>query len=277
MSPMQRLIKYTAMAFALILAIGIIAAIVGGVITLFGITNNSKQEELTSYSKVFDFNNIANISIDIQTEELNILIGNEIKVEAFQISNTFKAEINDDTLEIYTDSNPLDWINRLTNSKKGKINLYLPSDFKSDEINIDYGTGKLNIEQLNTNDLKIDAGTGSIKGTNLIAEKVDIDSGTGSIHFEEVNWKDTKIDSGTGSIFISGTLLGENIIDSGTGSITLELNGQKENYNFDVDKGFGSFSINGEKQPSELKLNNNAENSLQIDGGTGSIQLNFIN
>lgn len=52
---------------------------------------------------------------------------------------------------------------------------------------------------------------------------------------------------GMGKFVLSGKLTGDTEIDSGVGSINIDLIDNKNNYSFEVSKGVGSVTIDGEK------------------------------
>ena len=83
-------------------------------------------------------------------------------------------------------------------------------------------------------------------------------------------------DLGVGKIDITGSLLGSTKIDSGVGSTNVNIIGSKDDYKIDVDKGLGSINVDGESLKDNTSYGNGV-NTIDIDGGVGSITINFNN
>ena len=79
---------------------------------------------------------------------------------------------------------------------------------------------------------------------------------------------------GVGDFNFVGKLIGKSEIDSGIGQININLLDSKENYRLEIDKGIGNVTIDNE----EFQMNRiygTGSNYLDIDGGVGSIKINF--
>ena len=80
---------------------------------------------------------------------------------------------------------------------------------------------------------------------------------------------------GVGKLSLTSKLTGNNKIDSGVGEMNLSLIGTLEDYKISLDKGIGNATINGDN----MKDNNTygtGNSKLDIDGGIGSIDIDFI-
>ena len=88
--------------------------------------------------------------------------------------------------------------------------------------------------------------------------------------------RDLEIDSGTGSSTIELVSAAERInIDNGTGSVNLTLPGTESDYELDLDTGVGSVKVGGEKHRGEYTSRGLGEGKIEIDNGTGSINISF--
>lgn len=277
MSEFQKIIKYCAMAFAAFLAFSILTGIVTAVLALGGFLSNSPGKGVTEINKSFE--NVKSLSIEHSIGTLNIKQGssNKVEVEAENVSEdmvidrSFSGELR--IKSKFSFWNILDGKNAM--GSKSVITIYIPEDFVADKVRLDAGAGNIYIEALNTEKLDVNAGAGNINGSRIRADKVKLDGGVGDITFEDVEFSDTDIDSGVGNVNIDGNLYGKNKIDCGVGNVTLDLLQSPDDYDLTVDKGMGSIRINGEKY-SNLNWNNRkADNSLDINGGVGNIDINF--
>ncbi len=278
MSSYQRVIKYVAMAFAALLAVSIISGIAGVVINVISaVTGNSSfgyNQKRIDYSS--DFTGVESLDISNATGNMYLVVGDSFRVEAENVLDSFQAEVyGDGTLFISEQDKKYRWFNIFSFGRnKSNITIYLPEDFLAETAKLEIGAGDLQIDRLNADYLDIDAGVGDIKGEHLTAEKVRIDGGVGDLKLADINFIDANIQCGIGDMELNGILKGDNKLDCGIGDIDLELTGSKEDYNFNLDSGIGTIRVNGEKV-SEENQDKNAEHSIKVDGGIGSVNIDF--
>lgn len=277
MNEFQKIVKYGAMVFAILLAVGIITAIAGAAYGIISVISGDVFSDGEGKDLAETFTGVESLDIENSSGQLKIVIGDEFKVEAKNVSDRFTAKVNGSGKLIVADKDNrfgFLWFDfggfHNTNSV---ITIYLPADFVAREAKLNTGAGNITIEGLKADNLSISAGAGNINGTNMAADKVEIDGGVGNIKLTEVYFKDTDIDCGVGDLDIKGILLGDTELDCGVGSVDLELEGQVEDYDLDIDSGIGTVRLNGNKISGSHKKDNNAENKLRIDGGVGGVDI----
>ncbi len=291
MNTFQKIIKYCAIAFAIILAIGIITSIAGAATAIVNLVSNRfvhrdsidvdfhEDRKRSSKDLTKSFQDVKNLDIDIDTGSLQIVNGNTFRVEAENVSDDFEAKVTSNGTLILREKmrrfNFL-WFNfDLSNNLNSRIILYLPDDFVSKETKINNGAGKVTIEGLKTKELSISAGAGNMDGSMIKADKVELNGGVGSISFKEIDFGDMDLDCGVGNVLIEGKVTGDSTIDCGVGNVDLNLIGSAEDYDFDIEAGVGRVRLNGERISKEYRRNNGAASSIEIDGGVGDVEINF--
>jgi len=284
MSSFQKVIKYGAIAFAIVLTIGIITSIVSVSIGVFSfVTGNvgfgMRKGYVEKFNESHKFDNVRSIDIDLSAGTLEILKGEDFQVEANDVSKDFKMDISaNGTLRIRERNRGLNflWFNFNGNNRiTTEIKVYIPEDYKLNTTSIDAGAGNLHIEGLNTKKLRISAGAGKIDGYNVIADNASIDGGVGYINMENVILNDMDLNSGVGKVFLEGVFKGDNKIDCGVGDLDMEIIGDVDDYDIRIDNGVGNVRLNGERISREYRKNNNRSNSLDVDGGVGSVDIIF--
>jgi hypothetical protein len=277
MNEFQRVIKYCAMAFAIFLAIVIISGIASAAFAIVSTVSGGKIS--VDHGKTIDvdktFTDVKSLDIDNSTGNLKIIAGDEFRVVAEKVSDNFTAEVKNGKLKVSEDDDEFHflWFNvNDFNSPNSKITLYVPTDFVAEDVNLDTGAGNTTIEGLHTEDLFISAGAGNIDGSELTAEKVKIDGGVGNVSFNDVNFTDANFDCGVGNLNIDGILLGKSEFDCGVGNVDIDLIGNTEDYDLDIDSGVGTVRLNGDKI-SDSKIDNDADNSIKVDGGVGDVNI----
>ncbi len=278
MNQFQKTVKYTAMAFAVFLAVTIISGIVGlvlnviSVITGVSIFGNQKRIDIA-----FDLTGVESLDVDHDAGNLIIKTGDTFRVEGEDVSEGFIAEVTEDgTLRVYeTNKHKFLGINfNGLGSFRSKVTVYLPEDFVAEKVILDTGLGNTTVEALRAEELTISAGVGNIRGYDIVADNVKLDGGLGNCTLTGVSLRDADIDCGLGGLRIEGELLGNNKIDCGVGGVNLDLIGSRNDYSMDVDAGLGSVQVNGEKLSGSYS-NVDARHSLKVDGGVGQVNIDF--
>lgn len=274
MNTMQKVIKYAAITFAIILTVGILTGIVGtvsGVVSIF----DGEEGDRIDYSK--DFEDVEELDISNGLGNLKVKIGSGFRVEASNVSNDFNVKVVNGTLVI----DESDFIRRFlwfdfgVSRNKSYITVYVPEDFNARRIKIASGAGEVTLEDITTRHLIIDAGVGDIYGRRLNALQVDADGGVGNIKLTDVNFSDVDFDSGVGNISIEGMIFGKSEFDCGVGNVNLQLKGLREDYELRVNAGLGNMRVNGDKISREYNDNYRADNTIRIDGGIGDVNIVF--
>lgn len=263
MTAFQKIIKYFAIAFAAIIIVSIITAIVTVGSTITGIFLGKDNTTIIDSQVINE--NISNLDIELKYAKLEIKESTEFKVDI--TSKDINVSTKDNTLIIKDTSNK-----RFINTKREQVILYIPEDIIFDNIKISNGTGNLTISKLITTKADLNLGVGSTTIDYIKADSIIIDTGTGSFRINDGELNDSKISIGVGSLHIKGILTGNNDIDCGIGSTTIELKDTKDNYKFLFSKGIGSIKLNGEAIKNDSTIGD-GETIIKIDGGIGSISV----
>ena len=80
---------------------------------------------------------------------------------------------------------------------------------------------------------------------------------------------------GVGELNLSAALLGDSDLTLGVGASNLTLIGSRDDYKIEIEKGLGSITVDGESV-SDFGTSGNGQNNVEIKGGVGAINLNFL-
>ena len=274
MTTAQKVIKYMATAFAVFLIITIISAILSGgyaLLSAFGLIHTNKNivtEDLKVISS--EVKEISTLKIDLAFTNLDIKTGDKFKVE----TNNSKITFTNDNGSAKIKEESRNWLNN--NNEASNLIIYIPEDMIAiDETKIETGAGKINIENLNTQSLYLELGAGDVYLENVIATgDTKIDGGVGKTELKSCEINNLKANLGMGEFVFNGKLIGKSEIDSGVGAINIKLMEKKENYTIEVDKGLGNVTLDGQKLEID-RVYGTGKNYLDIDGGIGSIKIDF--
>lgn len=256
MSQKDKIIKI----FAISLAVFIIACIFNAFLRVFFSVTPFNNNE--SFNKVYS-SNIKNVDIDLSTSNVFIKYGEVLSVNASNVSKNFKVKENRDTLSIKSNG-------FLTFGSKisSEVIITLPSSVE--ELDIEYGAGKLDISNIDINDFSLDSGAGKVNLKNVVSRDVELDTAAGELVIEDSEFTDLKLNMGAGKTTFNGLLLGDTKIDHGVGKLVFNLSG--EDYTIKANKGLGDIIINGSYV--EDMPYGNGSNTIKIDRGVGSIEIN---
>lgn len=276
MTQIQKVIKYIAVSFAILLIITITSGILTAAylfLDTFGLINKNNDvitSELKTINK--DINEISTLNIDLAYTNLYIKTGSEFEIKTN--NKNIKYEENNNSINIKEKNKVV----LSTKNIESKLIIYIPTDINIiDEVNIDVGAGKINIEELNVNDLYFDLGAGEVHIKDVIAKnKSTIDGGVGKTELINCELNNLKANLGIGEFTYNGILYGNSYIDSGIGRTSLNLKNTKESYTIKASKGIGSINIDSEEIKSDV-LYGSGVNYLELDGGIGEIKINFLN
>lgn len=272
MTTAQKVIKYLAIAFAIFLIVNIVSAILWalfGFSFIFGLhdrENHIISEEISTTN--FEYENINTLDIDIDFSSLVIRTGEEFKVEGD--NNYIQCKQNNQTIHIEEKNHH--WFAK---NNSGELVIYVPENLEFDKVKICTGAGKINIEKIVAKRLSLEIGAGETQIRELnVRDKADIDGGAGKVTILSGLINDLDLDMGVGKVEVNAKLTGNTDIDAGVGELDININAPKEDYRINTSKGIGSISIDGKGISDDITYGD-GDNYIKIEGGIGSIKLNF--
>lgn len=272
MTTAQKVIKYLAIAFAIFLIISIVSTITAAIFALSGILGLKQDIEESMNSEMvttdIENNDIKTLDIEVAFTNLTIKTGESIKIETD--NNNINYKQGNQKLEIKEKSKK--WFSNYTEKE---LILYIPESMKFEKVKIVTGAGRINIETLNAENLAFELGAGETKIQKLSVQKeCEIDGGAGKLTIKDGKINDLDLDMGVGEVNLTANLTGKNEINAGVGSLNIDLQGEKESYKIQANKGIGSVKIEG-KEISNGETFGDGENYIEVDGGVGNINIKF--
>jgi DUF4097 and DUF4098 domain-containing protein YvlB len=89
-------------------------------------------------------------------------------------------------------------------------------------LDVDSGTGKVDLQNIQSKAIILDTGTGSVNLDQCVAVSAEINTGTGSISLRDSYIESAEVDTGTGSIYLNDSTIVKHDFNSGTGKIHQE-------------------------------------------------------
>lgn len=267
MNQTQKIIKYFALAFAFFLIVNILICGMYGLKLLSSFTNDISEDADKTTSLNID-EDLSVIDIDLLATNLYIKKG-----------STLKAATNNDKIVIEQKNNQLiikeKKENRFNFDDKESLTVYIP-DYLYDQVLINAGAGKVKIEQLKAKQFYLDLGAGNVIIDKIeITKKTIINSGAGKLEIKDGKLSNLDLDLGVGRAQITAKVTGNSKLDAGVGEIVVNLVGTKEDYQIVANKGIGDIKLE-QQEMVEDNYYGTGNNKIDINGGVGSIKLDFV-
>ncbi len=279
MSTVQKIIKALAIALAVFIIFSIVSAISGVLIGVAGInfafdwiSDNSSENFITVEDK-FNIEEIENIELNSSVEDIEILQGEEFKVVAQNVPDSYTCELNENTLVINSRNDK----NKFKIKKDSSVKVYVPDEFKFKKGILKLGVGETRIESLMTDVLDIECGAGEVNIQYIEAnERADINCGVGEFNIENSKLSNVDFSSGVGEVNITSEFKGKSSIEAGVGEVNINLKKFDEDFGkITISKGIGELCVNGKDYSGNQTFGNGNDMTLEIEGGIGEIDINY--
>lgn len=271
------------------LVISLTAIILGCALLIIAVGNGYSIRDEQRYSFDESYDGVEAIDINIQYGDVRITEGDSfsIKTRDLFIDRDFTSQVSDGVWEITEKG--IHEVNffglRLpVASAYGEdylpdIYITVPEGFEAEELDISIGAGRLRSDNINarTGSFNVDAGEMIINGLT-VPEGSDYSIGTGHMEISDLKAGDISIDCGIGYIEVEGTVIKDNRVKCDIGSVRMELDGDDDDYSYEIGTDIGSIHINGKSYLGKRR-NRNIDGgelgSFRLDCGIGSISLDF--
>ncbi len=272
-------IAFVALGFGIILIIIVLAS--GGAIV--DIPTISYQDRYTG---------VTDIDLDIEYAEVKVIQGDSFSIDAENIpENGLESYVENGTwivkqsgdhvLNFFGEKIQLGYIrgHRWWNYDYPKITITIPADFTADSFKLEVGAGNVNIEEVIAlkADFNVQAGQLVIEDA-LISNESNYTVGAGNMELKNIKANDISVDCGAGQVFIEGKITGNNDITCGVGHIELNLEGEEDDYSYDIESGLGDINIENKHYHSitDKRINNDgAVGAFKLDCSVGNITVDF--
>ena len=129
--------------------------------------------------------------------------------------------------------------------------------------------------ELNKFTLKMGAGDFKSKDVDIKCSAGSITVGAGSVRIANVKGGELDFRCGMGTLEYKGSVTGNSDIDCGMGSLKLSLDGNEEDYSYDLKLGIGDFKINKDKRGGfyQSVMNGRKKNHFSVNCGMGSVNI----
>lgn len=196
---------------------------------------------------------------------------NQYYVEAEDVSK-FQAYVEGECLYIKTLKSSVDGID------DSKVTLYVPAGVQLKSLWAELGAGQIILENINAARQDITVGAGQITIKDMQAQTMTVEVGMGELVATDVTVDTLNAEVGMGHMLLKGAINKEANIECAMGSVEVECQGEKDDFNYEIDGALGEVVI-GNRQyagvTQEQKINNNASKDMKLECAMGSLVIDF--
>ncbi len=270
------------------IGVGILLSILGVALGRRGVSHAGNN-----YSYSYTGEDIKSINLDVKYCRVNIKEGDEFTAEAYNVmENSFQGYVEGDTLYLKQSGTMTDTINffgldipfsfglfDIYDNDSPKIVITVPSGFIAENIKFDLGAGVIEVDELSTENADFEIGAGSMEIRRLnVTDKISCEVGAGELKVNKLEAKNADFECGVGRVIISGEIKGDLLADCGMGQIQLDLNGNEEDYNYNVSCGVGKIKLNDHHysfSTDDRIRNEDAVGTFDLNCSVGSLEVSI--
>lgn len=271
------------------IGIALLAIGFGIAIVILAAATGDFPKDIPTYSLNESYTDVQSIDMNVSYAEVKIVEGSAFSVEAENLYTEMDSYVSDGTwyidqsddgyfnvfgIHVSLGTIPFDGWNH---DFQPKITITVPEGFTAENFTLNIGAGSVEADSIKAaqGDFTVEAGRLYVNEV-LVSDKSAFNVGAGEMVLKDAVLKNTTMEAGVGSIVLEGEITGDNDITCGVGKIEMNLNGNEDDYSYDISAGIGDVDINGSSYHSKDKrIDNGTDNNLRLDCGIGNITVDF--
>lgn len=201
-------------------------------------------------------------------------------------SDYIKVETNrKNVLRYYMDGDRLVLRDRNNQSgsrlKNRKLYVYIPEDADLEMIKVDLGAGQAVIDPVAVRNIKVEVGAGRARLAGLQAEEASFEVGAGEIEVDQADVGTVDIQVDVGRAVFKGSVTEDMDAECNMGTLDIWLDGEEEDYNFEMDTDIGNVVFNGKEGGGGIysrgdgKIDNGASSDIKLKTSMGKVNVYF--
>ncbi|MBL0172900.1 MAG: DUF4097 family beta strand repeat protein [Gemmatimonadaceae bacterium] len=152
-------------------------------------------------------------------------------------------------------------------------------EVRGSELKIDNGSGGVTMTDVHSDTCTIDTGSGSVGGTGVQCGVLRVDVGSGTVRFDEIRSTDVAVDAGSGGVHLGFVSSPKSLsVESGSGSVAVALPAGVD-ATVDIETGSGGISSDFPVRTNSVQRDRlrgtigDGSGRIRIETGSGSVRL----
>lgn len=272
MNTAQQVIKACALAFAVLLIVGIFSALIGAGIMMsyvFGERSDVAVPETAETVLVDEVQTVRDLQVQVKASRLRIERG-----------ETFEVRANEKIIDLKQDGDKLYVVEKdfhfweHWDERNSELVIIVPQKLR--RLQLEVGAGSAVIDGLEVENAELDLGAGRTELNRLkVTQRAEIEGGVGLVVLREAELANLDLDMGVGKVEFEGILTGSNTVDAGVGKLEMRLAGDTKDYRIRSETGIGAITVDGEKMQDEQVWGDGTA-TIDIHGGVGAIEIRML-
>lgn len=231
----------------------------------------------------YELTDINNIDVDVNNAKIII---NESKNNNFGVSINLRSKVGDPTiktdnkiLQIQENSkfslNFFSWdLSSVFDENSNEVIVYVPKGISLKDVTLNTSNGRIEITNLNADNIKADTSNGAIITDNVIInENTSLKSSNGQVELGGSFYNTTYVHTSNGKIIGDGIFKGKTTFKTSNGSISFNSNISRSEYNIVAETSNGTIRVNDSKVDDDFTENKGAANTIDFDTSNGGITI----
>lgn len=169
--------------------------------------------------------------------------------------------------------------NLMDEIKNSMITLYLPrEDSNLKVLDVSLGAGQLKLANLGVQDMVASIGAGQILMEEMAVGSLEVSLGAGELRTDDVTVENLVASIGAGNMEFSGGIYESAQITCSMGNVSMELEGEKEDFNYQLNCVAGNMEIDGDSYAGaavDQYIDNGAAKYMEIECSMGNVEVDF--
>ncbi len=187
------------------------------------------------------------------------------KVEKLQVY------VEDRTLHLQSLTRRINW---KSNKNNCTITLWIPKGYEFDEAELSFGATEVDFGNIVAKKVELDVGASDVRG-KITAEEVKASVGAGQLQLDDMEITNLEVTADAGSFYGRGRINGNAKVMCAAGSADLELDGEYEDYNYEIECVGSTITVGDRSYYKETNINNNSAREIELEASVGSIDVIF--
>lgn len=222
-------------------------------------TEKIDENELKNVTELpYSKKDVVNLDIEAGAVILRVV---ESSNDAFKIASNNKAltvrhDLNGNTLKIEAGERKK---KLLDNARGSVVVIAIPKGIEFDDVKITSAAGESKYLPLKAKHVELEVAASDATFEGIVAEDITISVGAGNLQIDKLFAKDIDI-------------------EIGMGNADIVLDGDKKDYNYNVEVAMGNLDIDNEKYSNlaaEKSIDNDADKDIDIEVGMGNVTLKY--
>lgn len=196
----------------------------------------------------------------------------------FEIGAQFDVQYDSSVIRVETVGGAMTIENDHSNPTAGErkrmdVTVVVPEGYAFEDVDIEFGAGKLITRALRTGTLELEMGAGSATLEGLVATtSAEIRNGAGAFTIKSGSLNNLTMQCGAGATQVKAALTGSSRVVAAVGAVDIQLEGSESDYTVAFQMGLGACYYNNEKIARGGSFGS-GPNRVDLSGGLGVMRV----